>query len=177
MTMKSHLLISFLCCAMVLLSGCATSDFRPYSGEQKEWPTSPGAFMETKNAVPTYYSPPPRPYEILGYLDATTAPIRRRGVVRYAASCAKKLGGDAIIVLEEGTEYAGTYNSGSAYTSANVSGYNYGNTFYGSGNATTTYSGNSIPMFKGRASVIVIKFKAESASSSNAVSSSVAPTN
>src|SRR5882724_10807144 len=86
----------------LLLEGCATSDFKPYSGAQQDWPTAPGGFMETKYDVPTYYGPPPRPYEVLGFLEATTAPIRRRGVVRYAAVQAKKLGGDAIVVLHEG---------------------------------------------------------------------------
>jgi hypothetical protein len=142
-----------------LLCSCATSDFKPYSGGQQDWPTAPGGFIDSKYAVPTYYGPPPRPYEVLGYLDATTAPIRRRGVVGYAANRAKELGGDAIVVLREGAEYRGTYHTGSAYTSSSANGYSYGNSFYGSGSATTTYSGNSFPMFAGRASVIIIKFK------------------
>lgn len=81
---------------------------------------------------------------MLGYLDARTAPIRRRGVVRYAASRAKELGGDAIIVLQEGSEYVGTYSGGSAYTYGSASGYSYGNSYYGSGSATTSYSGSVI---------------------------------
>ncbi len=157
--MKSKHIVSVLGCFVLMLSGCAIADFRPYSGAQQNWPTAPGAFMETNNAVPTYFGPPSRPYEVLGYLDATTAPIRRRGVVRFAASRAKQSGGDAIIVLQEGSQYVGTYSSGSAYTSGSANGYTSGNTFYGRGTATTSYSGNSFPMFAGRASVIVIKFK------------------
>jgi hypothetical protein len=54
---------------------------------------------------------------VIGYLDATTAPIRHRGAVAFAARRAKELGADAIIVLSCGTEYAGTISSGSAFTS------------------------------------------------------------
>src|SRR5216684_1155926 len=116
--MRSNRIILISTSLLAVLSGCATSDFKPYSGAQQEWPTAPGGFIETKYAVPTYYGPPPRHYEILGYLDATAAPIRKRGVVRYASSRAKDLGGDAIIVLQEGAEYRGTYSSGEANTSA-----------------------------------------------------------
>lgn len=109
--MKSNHFILLLVTMLGLLTGCAISDFKPYSGAQQDWPTAPGGFIESKYAVPTYYGPPSRPYEVLGYLDVTTAPIRRRGVVRYAASRAKELGGDAIVVLHEGAEYRGTYHS------------------------------------------------------------------
>jgi hypothetical protein len=43
----------------------------------------------------------------LGYLDATTAPIRRRGAGSFAARRAKELGADAIVVMQQGQEYAG----------------------------------------------------------------------
>jgi hypothetical protein len=59
---------------------------------------------------------------VIGYLDATTAPIRHRGVIAFAARRAKELGADAIIVLSHGTEYAGTISTGSAFTSGQVYG-------------------------------------------------------
>jgi hypothetical protein len=139
--------------------GCATSDYHAYRGAQQNWPTAPGGFADTKYAVLTYYGPPERPYIVLGYLDATTAPVRRAGVVKYAAAKAKELGGDAIIVMSEGSEYRGAFNSGSSRTNAQVSGYTMGNQFQGYGTATTNYSGSSVPMFAGKAGVIVIKFK------------------
>jgi hypothetical protein len=88
-----------LCFAALLLSGCAIADFEPYSGQQQNWPTSPGTFVNNTYAVATYFGYPPRPYNVIGYLDATTAPIRHRGVVAFAARRAKELGADAIIVL------------------------------------------------------------------------------
>ena len=65
-----------------MLSGCAWAKFRAYEGgQQEQWPTSQGAFVERNHAIPAYFSPPPRPYRVIGYIDATTAPIRRGGVV------------------------------------------------------------------------------------------------
>lgn len=142
----------------LFLSSCATADFTPYAGAQRSWPTGQGAFVATQYAVPAYYGLPPRPYTVLGYLDATTAPIRRRGVVEFSARRAKEIGGDAIIVMSSGTQYAGTYSTGSAFTSGNYTGtYGYGN-IYGSGYATTNAWGTSVPLFRGKASVLIIKF-------------------
>jgi hypothetical protein len=86
---------------------------------------------------------PDRPYAVLGYLDATTAPIRRRGAVSFAARRAKEFGADAIIVMEQGQEYAG-----SAFTSGNL--YN---------NGFTAGTGFSAPLFFGKAQVLAIKWK------------------
>jgi hypothetical protein len=87
----------------------------------------------------------------IGYLDATTAPIRQRGVVGFAARRAKELGADAIIVLAEGSEYAGTLTTGNAFTNGN---------FYAGGfNATTTGTRVSVPLMLGKAQVIAIKWR------------------
>ena len=159
--MKYRAFIRGATCAFLLslVGGCATSDYRAYRGEQQEWPTSPGSFAETEYDVLTYYGLPERPYVVLGYLDATTAPVRRAGVVKYAAARAKALGGDAIIVLHEGSEYVGTLNSGHSRTNSQISGYSFGNQFQGYGTATTSYIGTSVPLQTGRAGVIVVKFK------------------
>jgi hypothetical protein len=143
----------------LLLSGCAIADFTSYQGEQQNWPTAPGAFVKTNYAVPTYLGYPNRPYNVVGYLNATTAPIRRRGVVAFAARRAKELGADAIIVLQQGTEYAGTVGAANSATSANVSGSYIGNTFTGTGYATTTGTSVSVPLFFGKASIVMIKWR------------------
>jgi hypothetical protein len=71
------------------------------------------------------------------------------------------------IVQSSGRQYAGTYSSGGAFTSGNytgnfsgtaVDGSVYGHT-YGSGYATTNTWGTSVPLFRGKASVLIIKFK------------------
>jgi hypothetical protein len=135
-----------------LFSGCAIADFTTYSGQQQNWPTQPGSFVATQYAIPVYiHSYPDKPYNVIGYLDATTAPIRQRGVVGFAARRAKELGADAIIVLAEGSEYAGTLTTGNAITSGN---------FYSAGfNATTTGTRVSVPLMLGKAQVLAIKWK------------------
>lgn len=79
-------------------TGCANADFTPYVGAQQNWPIAGGAFVSNRYIVPAYYGLPPGPYVALGYLDATTAPVRRRGVVEFGARRSKEIGGDAIIV-------------------------------------------------------------------------------
>src|SRR5262245_11203949 len=86
-----------------LLTGCAVADCTPYHGAPQNGPTASGAFGNNQYAVPAYYGYPPRPDIVLGYLDATTAPIRRRGVVAFAAQRAKETGSDAIIVQGTGS--------------------------------------------------------------------------
>jgi hypothetical protein len=62
------------------------ADFTSYSGQQQNWPTQPGSFVATKYVIPAYiHSWPDRPYIVLGYLNATTAPIRQRGAVSFAS--------------------------------------------------------------------------------------------
>ena len=95
--------------------------------------------LSNRYIVPAYYGLPPGPYVALGYLGATTAPVRRRGVVEFGARRAKEIGGDAILVQSSGSDYAGT-----------VSGIGY---------STTNAFGTSVPLFRGKASVLIIKFK------------------
>ena len=143
----------------LLLSGCANSSFMAYTGEQQNWPTSPGGFVDTSGAVPAHFGLPHRPYTILGYLDATTAPVRRAGAVKYAAAKAKEFGGDAIIVVEQGSEYRGSFQSGSAKTDGTYTANRMGNTVYGDIDTKTSYSGSSIPLYAGKSTVIVIRYK------------------
>jgi hypothetical protein len=150
--MKSLNNFLMLSVAALLISGCAFGDFTPYSGQQQNWPTQPGSFVTAKYVIPAYiHSWPNRPYTVLGYLDATTAPIRRRGAVSFAARRAKEFGADAIIVMEQGQEYAGSISNGSAFTSGNL--YNNGFT------ASTIGTGFSAPLFFGKAQVLAVKWK------------------
>jgi hypothetical protein len=127
------------------LGGCAVADFTSYSGYQQNWPTQPGSFVSNKYVIPVYlHSWPDRSYTVLGYLDATTAPIRRFGTISFCARRAQELGADAIVVLNEGTEYRGTVNTGNA--------------FYW-GNGFSTFNGMSVPLLFGKAQVLAIKWK------------------
>ena len=126
--------------ALLLLSGCGTTDFHPYVGQQQNWPTSSGAFIKPGTAIPVYYGWPPRPYTVLGFMDATGS---RHGVMDLAATKAKELGADAIVVMSRGTVYAGS--------TGGVAGNVYAGSFYG--------SSHSHAIYRGKATVLVIKWR------------------
>jgi len=103
---------------LFLLSGCGTTTFHPYVGQQHNWPTSPGAFIKPGTAIPVYYGWPPRPYIVLGFIDAVQGPSSfALGVIELAVEKAKELGADAIVVRSRFTVYGGNYH-GSSYSKA-----------------------------------------------------------
>jgi hypothetical protein len=117
--------ISALIAASLLLIGCTeyTEKYAQYEGQQRNWPVSIGATVDTQEAVPVYYGPPPRPYAVLGQLAAKSD----GNTLRELAKSAKAKGADAMIfgdskVVNEG--YASISN-GSVWS--NYKGYAYGN--------------------------------------------------
>jgi hypothetical protein len=135
-----------LAAASMLLFGCAdyTEKYAQYEGQQRNWPVSMGATVDTQEAVPVYYGPPPRFYSVLGQLAAKSD----GNTLRELAKSAKAKGADAIIfgdskVVNEG--YAAISN-GSVW--GNYNGYAYGN-------ATTT----SVPLDATVVGAILIKWK------------------
>ena len=83
----------------LLIAGCATADFTPYSGMQQNWPVATGAFVETKYEVLVYRGPPDRAYWVLGHISFDTAAVLRRSVTALMARRAKEMGGDGLILL------------------------------------------------------------------------------
>jgi hypothetical protein len=171
--MAARLFLIVAICLAAVLTGCATADFHQYTGAQQNWPTASGTFVSTKYDVPAYYGPPNRPYIVLGSLDVTTGPpggnlaTRAEDGIEFAAGKAKKMGGDAIIVLKYGKVQAGSVSMASASTnstsSGGFSGQAIGNNLYGqtydSGYSNTNVFGGSMASYQGKASVLVIKFK------------------
>jgi hypothetical protein len=152
------------------ITGCTSTDFTPYAGAQQNWPTASGAFVSSKYVIPVYQGPPARPYMVLGYVEAATSAGTgdyRTDAINAAARRAKGIGGDAIIVQSNGSDYAGTYSTGGAVTSGNYSGNVTGTavgpnvigTVSGMGYSTTSGWGINAPLSRGRATVLVIKFK------------------
>lgn len=135
--------------ACALLVGCAVADFTPYRGAQQNWPVATGAFVDNKYAVPVFFGPPNRPYDVIGYLNAETAPVRsRRGaVIAFMARRSQELGGNGLIMLGTNRQYVGSVSSSS------VSGSVYGQGF------TATGFGTSTPMFGGQGDAVVIKLR------------------
>jgi hypothetical protein len=135
----------FLLIGCLLLPGCAATEFTPYQGAQEDWRTAPGTFVDSKYSLPVYYGPPPRPYKILGYLS--TGNTRTKGQnLAAATSAAHKAGGDAIIVMQTGSEVAGVYSTGNAFATSQP------------GYSTATGYGIAIPIRDVTSSVVVIKF-------------------
>lgn len=98
--MKRFIPLSLL--AAVLLSGCATSSFRPYLGQQQDWPMSPGGIVNTEYAVPALMCLPSEPYEVLGEIK-----IRGGWHDQAAEEClpkltrkAREMGADALLVVD-----------------------------------------------------------------------------
>jgi hypothetical protein len=131
----------------VLLSGCAFPTWSPYSGVQKDWPTSDGAFTSPGTAIPVFDGLPPKPYTVLGRLDIWTANalvnLRQR-----AASAAKSQGADAVLIDREGSFVAGMVSLNSRTTVPTK----------GGGTATFT-SSTAVPDMRFQLSVVAIKWK------------------
>ena len=144
-----HMKRNLMLLACVFLGGCAVADFTPYTGAQQNWPVSSGTFVDNKYAVPVFFGAPNRPYVVLGYLNAETAPVRsRRGaVIAFMARRAQELGGNRLIVLGTNREYVG------AVSSSSVTGNAYGGGFSATGFGTTT------PLFGGKGDAVVIRLR------------------
>jgi hypothetical protein len=104
--------------AIGLLTGCGTTEYLAYSGSQQNWPTAPGAIVDNKLAVPVYYGLPPRPYRVLGEIVTAKPQGWRLDVQSQAmeqtAEEGKKLGADAIIVMNRSASISGYSSSATA---------------------------------------------------------------
>jgi hypothetical protein len=125
------------------------ADFTPYRGAQQKWPVAAGAFVDNKYAVPVFFGPPNRPYEVIGYLNAETAPVRSRRdrVIAFMARRAQEVGGNGLIVLGTDRQYVGSVSSSSV--SGNV---------YGQGFSATSF-GTTTPLFGGQGDAVVIRLR------------------
>ena len=139
---------------LFLLSGCGTTTFYPYVGQQHNWPTSPGAFTKPGTTIPVYYGWPPRPYIVLGFIDAVQGrPRFAPDVIELAAEKAKELGADAIVVRSRFARYA--------HTASGKSGHIYGGNHHGSSYSKAVY--------RSKATVLAIKWRSGAKASRSGV--------
>ncbi len=126
---------------LAIAVGCTSvSSFRPYVGTQLDWPTAAGAFVEPgTNGIPIYTTWPDRPYHVLGEFTMTGDILR--GTARQIC---KRHGGDALVMQNLGTLYAGTVHGGA--------------TTYFPGANTTLQNSYTFPTYYDQASFVVIKF-------------------
>ena len=80
-----------VCLVAVLCSGCALGALSALRGRTAKLAHCAGANVERSHGIPAYFGPPPRRYQVIGMIDATTAPVR-----------------------SEGYEFAGTFNTATA---------------------------------------------------------------
>ena len=147
---------------LLLLTGCATSKYQPYLGQQQDWPVQKGAFATEKQGVKIYSTFPERPYDVLGMLDISgdVGALDQQIIWKV-----KKVAADAAVVLSDKTVHTGSVltpttatTTGAARTTAYVNPYTI--------NATTDYSAttvvqpsNKINFYQQYKRVWLVKFK------------------
>jgi len=131
--------------ASLLLIGCTTytEKYAQYEGQQRNWPVSTGATVDTQEAVPVYYAAPPRPYIVMGDLAAKSD----GNTLSALAISAKAKGADAIIFWG-----AKVVNEGNVAIS---NGSVWGGNGYAYGNVVTT----SVPLNETMVGATLIKWK------------------
>ena len=97
---------------VALVSGCTTATYQPYRGEQQQWPTAPGAFVETVNGTSVYTGFPSKPYEVTGIVSVTiTDGLGADSMLNSRlVSEAVKHGANAVVRVGSNTAYSGSYN-------------------------------------------------------------------
>ena len=159
---------------VLLCSGCASTSFSRYQGQQVAWPVSQGSFVEQKNhGVDVIHGLPSRPYEVLGSVEGSGMERKNAfggrsifspNVLGAVAKIAKQNGADAVVLLSSEREFAGIYNYQQSYTSPT---YAFGTaTTMGpvttvnlqSSGTTTTGWGYTTPMYERRCHAIAIRY-------------------
>lgn len=85
--MKTLLLLPLAC---LLMTGCGTPNyhFRPYVGQQQNWATSPGSFVQKIDGVEIYSELPSRPYDVIGAVQVSSERRLAKAVRFYQADAA-----------------------------------------------------------------------------------------
>jgi len=161
-------------CLGLMCSGCASTSFSRYQGQQIAWPTAQGSLVEPKNhGVEIIHGLPSKPYAVIGFVEGSGMErknifggksIWSPDVLGAVAKVAKKNRAEAIVLLGSEREFAGFFNYQSSYTSpmyafgtANTIG-PYSTVNMQLSGATTTGWGYSTPMYERRFSAIAIRF-------------------
>jgi hypothetical protein len=98
--------------AVIAFSGCADVDFdpsevhfRPYLGEQQNWPTSPGAFVDVVDGIPFYHGLPRESYTVLGQVTVANQSLH------HLAEVAACHGANAVIIVDSQLVNTGSVSS------------------------------------------------------------------
>jgi len=144
------------------LAGCAhvQQEYAAYEGTQKTFKGEGGTKTVTDGIDFWTTGSPPKGYRVLGILTD------QRRDQRFAAASfgsdvaaeVKKVGGDAVVILDQAKEFIGTYSTGSASASTYGSANLVGNSVYGRSNTTAFGSGTGIAIRDKVVRLLVIKY-------------------
>lgn len=146
----------------VALTGCAhvQQQFAAYDGPEKAF-KGPGGTKITTDGIDFWTTgSPPRNYRVLGILTD------QRRDQRFSASSfgpdvaaeAKRVGGDAVVILDEAKEFVGTYSTGSATANTTGSGSVAGGSVYRQSTTNAFGSSTGIAIRDKITRLLVIKY-------------------
>jgi hypothetical protein len=145
--------------AVVLLAGCATTNFMAYQGASVQQGTG-GAFVNVDGIDIWQEGTPPRKFQVIGVITDSRAagPIAMAGRNKGIARMAKRYGGNAVLLAADLREFAGMLSTSNATTNINASAYRYGNTAYAYGTANTFAMGTTAPMYRANSKYYIIRY-------------------
>jgi hypothetical protein len=94
---------NWICAVALTLSvGCASANFRPYIGQQQNWPTASGSIVNMKYDYPVFTSLPPGPYQVLGELriESPFYQYPEEGHLPCLIKKAEKMNADALVFVD-----------------------------------------------------------------------------
>lgn len=144
------------------LAGCAHAQqqFATYDGPTKVF-KGEGGTKVTNDGIDFWTTgSPPRNYRVLGVLTD------QRRDQRFSASSfgpdvaaeAKRVGGNAVVILDEAKEFVGTYSAGTATASSTGSALVTGRSVYGQSNTTAFGSGTGFAIRDKITRLLVIEY-------------------
>lgn len=144
------------------LAGCAHvhQQFAAYHGPTKVF-KGEGGTKVTNDGIDFWTTgSPPKNYRVLGI------PTDQRRDQRFAASSfgsdvaaeAKRVGGNALVILDEAKEFIGTYSTGTATSSTTGSAIAAGHSLYGQSNTTAFGSGTGFAIRDKITRLLVIEY-------------------
>jgi hypothetical protein len=158
---KRKLVIGFIVGALAVC-GCAhvQQEYAVYEGAQKTFKGEGGTKTVT-NGIDFWTSgSPPRSYRVLGVLTDQRRD-QRFSAASFGSDVAievKKVGGDAVVILEQAKEFVGTYSANTISASTHGSANSMNNTTYLQSNTTALGSGTSIAIRDKIVRLLVIKY-------------------
>jgi hypothetical protein len=147
---------------VVALVGCAhvQQQFAAYDGPDKVFKGEGGTKVNNDGIEFWTTGSPPRNYRVLGILTDQRRD-QRFSASNFAPDVAaevKRVGGDAVVILDEAKEFVGTYSTGTATASTTDSATASGRSLYGQSNTTTFGSGTGIAIRNKITRLLVIKY-------------------